>query len=71
MHDFSLNLDKRTATFQFELDFTEGVDRLCWTPTGIEKLIKLGLWKRQFDRRGNLITKPMAVETLMRVAARG
>jgi hypothetical protein len=68
MHDFSLNLDKGTATFQFELDFTDGVDRLCWTPIGIEKLIKLGLWKRQFDR---LITKPMAVETLMRVAARG
>jgi hypothetical protein len=44
MHDFSLNLEKGTATFQFELDFTEGVDRLFWTPIGIEKLIKLGLF---------------------------
>jgi hypothetical protein len=43
--DFSLSLNKGTATFQFELDFAEGVDRLCWTPIGIEKLIKLGLWK--------------------------
>jgi hypothetical protein len=44
MHNFSLNLEKGTATFQFELDFTEGVDRLFWTPIGIEKLIKLGLF---------------------------
>lgn len=54
------------ATFRFGVDFAEGEHRLCWTLPGIDKLIGLGLWKREFDGRGNLVSKPVSVEALMR-----
>ncbi len=46
----------------------EGEDRLCWTMAGLNKLIALGLWRREFDARGNLKTKAPTVMDLMRVA---
>ena len=55
------------AVFRFGLDFTEGEQRLCWTRSGLEKLIELGLWRREFDARGNLKTKPMRVEAAMQL----
>jgi hypothetical protein len=68
MRDFTLRVGDYPTRFRFGVDFTEGERRLCWTLPGINKLIQLGLWKREFDGRGNLISKPMRVEILMRKA---
>jgi hypothetical protein len=62
MRDFVIRTSNVTAVFRFGLDFTEGEQRLCWTRSGLEKLIELDLWRREFDARGNLKTKPMRVE---------
>jgi hypothetical protein len=68
MRDFTISVNGETVTFRFGVDFAEGENRLCWTLSGIEKLISGGLWRREFDRRGNLLSKPVPVETLMRKA---
>jgi hypothetical protein len=44
MNDFDVRIGKVTATFRINVDFDEGEDRLCWTLSGLEKLIGLGLW---------------------------
>jgi hypothetical protein len=70
MNDFDVRIGKVTATFRINVDFDEGEDRLCWTLSGLEKLIGLGLWRREFDKRGNLLSKPMSVETAMLLSNR-
>ncbi len=65
MRDFTVRVADETVLFRFGVDFAEGEERLCWTLPGIEKLIAHGLWKRQFDRRGNILKKPTSVEVLM------
>ncbi len=67
MHDFTVTLGRRKANFTFGTDFSEGENRLCWTLAGLDKLIALGLWRREFDRHGNLIAKPMTVEMAMKL----
>jgi len=62
VHDFKVSNNSFFTTFFAEHDFVEGEDRLCWTMAGLNKLIALGLWKREFDSRGNLKSKPMTVE---------
>jgi hypothetical protein len=68
MRDFTIRVNGEPVTFRFGVDFAEGENRFCWTLPGIEKLIAGGLWRREFDRRGNLRSKPVSVETLMRKA---
>jgi hypothetical protein len=68
MRDFNVRVHDQLVTFQFGVHFVEGESRLCWTLPGIEKLIAAGLWRREFDRQGNLRSKPMSVEFLMRKA---
>jgi hypothetical protein len=65
--DFTITFGRRKATFCLGIDFCEGENRLCWTLAGLDKLIGVGLWKREFDRRGNLISKPMTVEMAMKL----
>jgi hypothetical protein len=69
MRDFTVRVRDQLVTFQFGVHFVEGEGRLCWTLPGVEKLIGHGLWKRQFDARGDLVSKPVRVEMLMRKAA--
>jgi hypothetical protein len=69
MRNFTLTLGKSTATFRFGVDYAEGDNRFCWTLAGIEKLIACGLWKREFDKCGNLKSKPMTVEAAMKLRA--
>jgi hypothetical protein len=70
VHDFKLTNNSFFATFFEEHDFVEGEDRLCWTMAGLNKLIALGLWRREFDGRGNLKTKAPTVADLKRLADR-
>ncbi len=65
MRDFTIRVTGEMVLFRFGVDFAEGEERLCWTLPGIEKLIAHGLWKREFDRRGNVLKKPISVEVLM------
>ena len=69
MRDFVIQglTGNHAAVFRFGLDFTEGEQRLCWTRSGIEKLIELGMWRREFDARGNLKNKPLPVEAAMQL----
>ena len=67
MHNFKLTNNSFFATFFEEHDFVEGEDRLCWTMAGLNKLIALGLWRREFDAPGNLKTKAMSVEAAMQL----
>jgi hypothetical protein len=59
------------AIFRFGPDFTGGETRLCWTAQGLEKLIEIGLWQREFDKRGNLKSKPLGVEARMNLPVAG
>jgi hypothetical protein len=68
MQDFKLSNNSFFATFFEDHDFAEGEDRLCWTMVGLNKLIALGLWRREFDGPGNLKSKPPTVADLMRMA---
>jgi hypothetical protein len=68
VHDFKLTNNSFFATFFEEHDFVEGEDRLCWTMAGLNKLIALGLWRREFDGRGNLKTKAPKVADLKHLA---
>jgi len=69
MKDFVIQgrTGSHAEVFRFGIDFNEGEHRLCWTRSGLEKLIELGLWRRELDRRGSLKTKPMRVETAMQL----
>ena len=69
MDIFTIANGGRSETFRTHVDFTEGYDRLHWTLSGIEKLINLGLWKREYTLRGTLKTKPPRVETLQALAS--
>jgi hypothetical protein len=69
MRDFSLRVGNTTAVFRFGIEFVEGDGRLCWTMAGIDRLIAVGLWRRGFDLRGNLKSKPITVEAAMRQSA--
>jgi hypothetical protein len=66
MHDFAVTTGNSTNTFRFGIDFVDGEDRFCWTASGLEKLIVLGLWERRLDRRGTVLEKPPTVEQLRR-----
>jgi hypothetical protein len=65
--DFRLSAGDQNVTFRFGVDFVEGNDRLRWTPAGIDKLLAAGLWKREFDRCGNLRSKPATPEMAMQL----
>jgi hypothetical protein len=68
MQDFKLTNNSFSASFFHSHDFAEGEDRLCWTMAGLYKLIALGLWRREFDQRGNLKSKPLTVEAAMKLS---
>jgi hypothetical protein len=70
MNSITLSLDGRKHTFLYIVHFVDGNDRLVWTPDGIKKLINVGLWRREFDSRGNLKTKPPKVADVVRMAQR-
>jgi hypothetical protein len=70
MPEFSLNIGGRKHVFLFGIHYVEGNDRFCWTEAGIKKLINAGLWRREFDGRGNLKSKPPTVPDLIRVSKR-
>ena len=70
MNPFTLSLSGQSETFRPAEDFSEGHDRLHWTLAGIEKLIRLGVWRREYDLRGKLKTKPPHVETVIEAASR-
>jgi hypothetical protein len=70
MDPFTLSLGGQSETFRPAEDFSEGHDRLHWTLAGIEKLIRLGLWRREYDMRGKLKTKPPHVEMVIEAASR-
>jgi hypothetical protein len=65
MIPFTVSRSGKIETFLPAEDFSEGHDRVHWTLSGIEKLIKLGLWCREYDLRGNLKSKPPLVETII------
>jgi hypothetical protein len=65
MDCFSIAGNDRIERFRLGDDYGEGHDRLHWTLRGIEKLIRLGLWRREYDMRGKLKSKPLRVEVLM------
>jgi hypothetical protein len=70
MNSFTLSLGGQSETFRPAEDFSDGHDRLHWTLSGIEKLIRLGVWRREYDLRGKLRTKPPHVETVIEAASR-
>lgn len=63
--EFTVRGPRNEVTFRYGVDFGDGNGRLCWTPTGITKLINVGLWRREFNDRGDLKSKPMSVEAVM------
>lgn len=69
MDAFTLTVRGISQTFTHGIDFTDGDTRQHWTLSGLEKLIALGLWKRQLDRRGTVVVKPPAVERVRRLAS--
>lgn len=68
MDTFTIKFRDREETFRLMEDFAEGHDRYHWTLAGIEKLIRLGVWKRDYTLRGALKTKPPRVEKLLELA---
>ena len=65
MNCFSVAHNGRIETFRFGEDYEDGHERLHWTLPGIEKLIRLGLWRREYDLRGRLRSVPPRVEGLI------
>jgi hypothetical protein len=68
MHEFQITAKGRTETFRIGDDYGPGEIRQHWTLSGLEKLIRLGLWKREIDKRGGVKAKPPTVEMMMRLA---
>ncbi len=58
MHEFNIRVGERAETFRIERDYAPGDTRQHWTLAGLEKLIRLQLWKRELDRGGNVKVKP-------------
>jgi hypothetical protein len=67
MRAFSVTVDNASETFNPGTDFADGESRQHWTFEGVEKLIRLGLWRRCLDRRGTVLEKPPAVERVRRL----
>jgi hypothetical protein len=67
MDCFSIAANGRVETFRRGEDYGEGHERLHWTFRGIEKIILLGLWKREFRPDGSLKSKPLRVEQAMKM----
>ena len=70
MDSFSISHIEGIETFRFGEDYCDGHERLHWTLRGIEKLIRLGLWRREYDLRGKLRSTPPRVEYLIEQANR-
>ena len=70
MEQFTIKIGGREETFRPIEDFAEGHERSHWTLSGIEKLIRIGAWKREYTLRGTLKTKPPSVERLLEIAKR-
>ena len=70
MKPFTVSLGGQSETFRPAKDFSEGHDRLHWTLAGIDKLIRLGVWRREYDPHGKLKTKPPQVEMVIQAANR-
>jgi hypothetical protein len=68
MYEFRLTGRGRTETFRLGNDYGPGDVRQHWTLAGLEKLIRLGLWKREFDRSGKVKIKPPTVEMMMKLS---
>jgi hypothetical protein len=58
MDEFQITAKGRTETFRIGNDYGPGEIRQHWTLSGLEKLIRLGLWKREIDKRGRVKAKP-------------
>ena len=67
MRAFKITIGGTTATFRPGKEFSDGEERAHWTLDGLEKLIQLGVWERQLDRRGNVLKKPPTVEEISRL----
>lgn len=67
MHAFKITTDTATETFSPGADFADGETRSHWTLSGLEKLVRLGLWQRRLDRRGTVLEKPPLVEDVQRL----
>jgi hypothetical protein len=70
MIPFVISVGGKVETFRPNEDFNEGHERLHWSLEGIEKLIRLGLWHREYDLRGRLKSKPPQVEKVIEAALR-
>ncbi len=68
MEEFSFVIGKQRHVFRFGVHFAQGNERMVWTPDGITKLINCGLWRREFDKRGNLLSRPISVADAIRLA---
>jgi hypothetical protein len=68
MDEFQITAKGRTETFRIGNDYGPGEIRQHWTLSGLEKLIRLGLWKREIGKRGGVKAKPPTVEMMMRLA---
>jgi hypothetical protein len=68
MHEFQITAKGRTETFRIGNDYGPGEVRHHWTLSGLEKLIRLGLWKRELDKQARVKAKPPTVETIMKLA---
>ena len=69
MDAFTITRSGNSQTFTPGIDFADGETRQHWTLCGLEKLILLGLWQRELDRRGTVLKKPPTVEQVRRVGA--
>ena len=67
MRAFRITIGKSTAVFRRGADFADGDNRAHWTLEGLQKLIDLGVWERQLDRRGTVLKKPPTVEDVARL----
>ncbi len=70
MHKFYITVGHLTETFRSGSDYGPGETREHWTLAGLEKLIRLGLWRRELDKRGNVKVKPPTVEMMRRLDQR-
>lgn len=68
MNEFQITAKGRTETFRIGNDYGPGEVRQHWTLSGLEKLIRLGLWQRELDQRVRVKAKPPTVEAMMKLA---
>ena len=67
MRAFKITIGSVSASFTPGKEFSDGDERAHWTLEGLNKLILLGIWERQLDRRGNVLQKPPTVEDVGRL----